>query len=77
MICLLSYTSESVEGGWGRLVRRSAGCSYTVYLVHVPFLTLATALVLHDSRWQPGVGSCGMALAVLVLAVAYAYGGLA
>lgn len=73
VLCLLSYRSASGESGWVRLARRSAGCSYTVYLVHVPFLTLAAALLVHDRRWQPGAGPFGMALGVLALTVIYAY----
>ncbi|MGC8548861.1 MAG: acyltransferase family protein [Acidobacteriaceae bacterium] len=74
MMCVLSYRAEARETRWVRVARRSAGFSYTVYLVHVPFLTLAAALLVHDSRWQPGVGHFGVALGVLALTVAYAYG---
>lgn len=73
MVSLLSYRSAAGETRWVRLARRSAGCSYTVYLVHVPFLTLIAALLVHDSRWQPGMGEFGIALGVLALTVAYAY----
>ena len=73
MLSLLSYRSAAGESRWVWLARRSAGCSYTVYLVHVPFLTLVAALLVHDSRWQPGVREFGIALGVLVLTVVYAY----
>jgi len=73
MLSLLSYRSAAGESRWVHLARRSAGCSYTVYLVHVPFLTLVTALLVHDSRWQPGVGEFGIAIGALALTVVYAY----
>lgn len=74
MLSLLSYRTASGDGRWVRLARRSAGCSYTLYLVHFPFLALMTALLVHDSRWQPTPGHIAVALGVLPLAVAYAYG---
>lgn len=74
MLCLLSYRSAAEETRWVGVARRSAGFSYTVYLVHVPFLTLVTALLLHNSRWQPSAEHFGAALGILALAVAYAYG---
>jgi peptidoglycan/LPS O-acetylase OafA/YrhL len=74
MLCLLSYRSAAHPSRWVGLARRSAGFSYTVYLVHVPFLTLVTALLLHGGRWRPGVGHFGVAVGILAVTVAYAYG---
>lgn len=74
LVSLLSYRKASGDGGWVRLARRGAGCSYTLYLVHVPFLTLVTALLLRDSRWRPSAEHFGVALCILAVAVAYAYG---
>ena len=74
MMTLLSYRSKARESIWSRLSRRSAGFSYTLYLVHFPFLTLVAAFVIHDQRWKPTLAHTAMGVAILGMTVAYAYG---
>lgn len=50
-----------------------AGCSYTLYLVHVPVLTFLRAVITPSARWQPSASSllaCG-AITIAILAHAY------
>jgi peptidoglycan/LPS O-acetylase OafA/YrhL len=55
------------------LARVGARFSYTLYLVHVPFLVLMTALIAGDARWQPDVRHLLYGVAALLLAIGYAY----
>jgi peptidoglycan/LPS O-acetylase OafA/YrhL len=55
------------------LARVGARFSYTLYLVHVPFLVLLTALIAGDARWQPDVRHLLYGVAALLLAIGYAY----
>ncbi len=73
MLALLSYRTEAKPSTEVAVSRRAAGFSYTLYLVHVPFLTLLTALLLHDHRWQPTWAHLGFALCLMLAATAYAY----
>jgi len=73
MLALLSYRAEAKPSAEVTVSRRSAGFSYTLYLVHVPFLTLLTALILHNHRWQPTWAHFGIALGLLLAALVYAY----
>ncbi len=74
MMTLLSYRSKARESLWSRLSRRSAGFSYTLYLVHFPFLMLLAAFTVHDHRWQPTFAHTVTGVGILALTVAYAYG---
>ena len=74
MVVLLSYRKEAGASIWSRVSRRSAKFSYTLYLVHFPFLTLLAALTVHNGRWRPTFAHVGMGIGILVLTVAYAYG---
>lgn len=56
------------------LVRVGARFSYTLYLVHVPFLVLLTALIAGETRWQPDVRHLLYGVGALLLAIGYAYG---
>lgn len=73
MMALLSYRGEAKPSAGVTIGRRSAGCSYTLYLVHVPFVMLLTALVVHNHRWQPTLAHFGEALGLLFAAIIYAY----
>ena len=50
-----------------------AAFSFTLYVVHMPLLTLLTSLTAHDARWQPGVGTMAAALGCLLLTLGYAW----
>ena len=57
-----------------RLSRGLARFSYTLYVVHFPFLTLIAALLVGDRRWQPTPPHIAAALGILAVTLAYAYG---
>ena len=71
---LLSATSEAKASAAHYAGRGLARFSYTLYVVHMPFVMLLTALVAGDTRWTPTGIHVLKALGVLVLALAYSYG---
>jgi peptidoglycan/LPS O-acetylase OafA/YrhL len=71
---LLGAKSAARENARVHLARAGARFSYTLYLVHVPFLVLLTALIAGETRWQPDMQHLLYGLGALLLAIAYAYG---
>ena len=72
---LLAQTQRAEEGRFrNRFARSLASFSFTLYVAHMPFMLLLTALLAGDGRWQPGWRSLGMGAAVLALTVVYSYG---
>jgi len=71
---LLGAKSAARENAGVHLARTGARFSYTLYLVHVPFLVLLTAVMAGETRWQPDARHLLYGLAALLLAIAYAYG---
>ena len=66
---LLSARSPAQEQRFTtRLCRTLARFSYTLYVVHLPFLILLAALILPATRWSPDAAH--IALVTLILAVA-------
>jgi len=55
------------------LAQVGARFSYTLYLVHVPFLVLLTAAMAGDMRWQPDARHLFYGLGALLVAIGYAY----
>jgi peptidoglycan/LPS O-acetylase OafA/YrhL len=70
---LLGARSAARENAGVHLVRVGARFSYTLYLVHVPFLVLLTALMAGEARWQPDARHLIYGLGALLLAIGYAY----
>jgi peptidoglycan/LPS O-acetylase OafA/YrhL len=60
--------------GQVRFSRGLARFSYTLYVVHLPFLTLVAGLLVGDRRWQPTPPHIAAALGILAVTLAYAYG---
>ncbi len=59
----------------GVAVSRSlARFSYTLYVVHMPFLLLMSALVIGEGRWIPNLPHILAGLGLLLLTLLYAYG---
>jgi peptidoglycan/LPS O-acetylase OafA/YrhL len=56
-----------------RFSRGLARFSYTLYVVHLPFLTLMAALLVGARRWQPTPPHIAAALGILAVTLAYAY----
>jgi peptidoglycan/LPS O-acetylase OafA/YrhL len=70
---LLGAQSKASAGAGVYLSRVGARFSYTLYLVHVPFLVLLTALLAGNTRWQPVARHLVYGLGALLLVIGYAY----
>jgi len=70
---LLGAKSAAPKNAGVHLARVGARFSYTLYLVHVPFLVLLTALIAGESRWQPDTRHLIYGLGALLLAIGYSY----
>ncbi|MGA8669520.1 MAG: acyltransferase [Terracidiphilus sp.] len=70
---LLAAKSPAPANRCVAISRLTARFSYTLYLVHVPFLVLLTAVMAGESRWQPDVRHLMEGFAELFLAIVYAF----
>jgi peptidoglycan/LPS O-acetylase OafA/YrhL len=70
---LLGATSEAKQTGLAKLSRATARFSFTLYVAHTPVLIFLIALLARDTRWVPGIKTGAMALAALIVVVAYAW----
>ncbi|HEX7159051.1 MAG TPA: acyltransferase [Edaphobacter sp.] len=71
---MLSARQRCGTGWHVSLVRQTARCSYTIYIVHMPLLLLLTAFVAGDTLWSPAnLPRTFIALAVLVVILAYSF----
>jgi peptidoglycan/LPS O-acetylase OafA/YrhL len=70
---LLGARSSAPVNLWTQMARIGARFSYTLYLVHVPFLILLTAAIAGETRWQPDARHLFYGLGVLLAAILYAY----
>lgn len=57
-----------------RTVHALANFSYSLYLLHVPFLVFLTALLLKNERWQPDLLHSFYGVILFVVTIIYAYG---
>jgi peptidoglycan/LPS O-acetylase OafA/YrhL len=53
--------------------RLLAGFSYTLYLVHVPFLVFLQSATMTVSRWQPDASHLALAAILFILVLVYAF----
>jgi peptidoglycan/LPS O-acetylase OafA/YrhL len=71
---VLSATDRAAHNSiCAKVSRFLARSSYTLYVVHVPFVVLMTALVSGGSRWVPDTQHIFKALAILVITLLYAH----
>jgi peptidoglycan/LPS O-acetylase OafA/YrhL len=71
---VLSATDRAAQNSISTKVSRSlARSSYTLYVVHVPFVALMTALLSGGSRWVPDTQHIFKALAILAVTLLYAH----
>lgn len=72
--CLLIYSLLQFGGGYAGpgIASRLAGMSYTLYLIHLPFLVFVAAIVANKSRWQPDAIHIVFSFAIIALAFSYA-----
>jgi peptidoglycan/LPS O-acetylase OafA/YrhL len=69
---VLRMDARSKSGLYSRTVRRMAGFSYTLYLVHVPALMFISAWLVGRGRWQPDAAHIAIVAALGICALAYA-----
>jgi len=56
-----------------RVANLFAGFSYSLYLVHVPFLVFLQSTVISNSRWQPDASHLALAGILFILVLLYAF----
>jgi peptidoglycan/LPS O-acetylase OafA/YrhL len=70
---LLHQTWPSRNRGYSRAACRLAGCSYTLYLLHLPLLVFCRASLGPKERWDPELSTVAMAGGVCALVWLYAF----
>jgi peptidoglycan/LPS O-acetylase OafA/YrhL len=71
---VLSATGRAAQNSiFTKVSRWLARSSYTLYVVHVPFVVFLTALITGGSRWTPDTQHIFKALSILALALLYAH----
>lgn len=71
---ILSATRTAADNGLARFSRRLSRFSFTLYVVHFPFLVVATTLILGERRWLPTFGHALAGILICGFAMLYAYG---
>lgn len=74
MIYLLVNSRSQItqEGAYEKFSKGLAGCSYTLYLVHMPILCFIRACVIGDRPWEPDILHFLLALTIVVFVFLYA-----
>ncbi len=74
MIYLLVNSRSQIrqEGAYEKFSKALAGCSYTLYLVHMPILSFIRACVIGDHPWEPDILHLFLALIIVVFVFLYA-----
>jgi peptidoglycan/LPS O-acetylase OafA/YrhL len=71
---LIQYnTIVSEDSVYPKVVHLLANFSYTLYLVHMPFLVFINALILKENRWQPDALHIFFGLVLFVITIAYSF----
>ena len=70
---LLGARSIAGDCAWVKFARRTARFSYTLYLVHLPFLVLVASLTVKNLRWQPTPAHILWATGILAVTIGYAW----
>jgi peptidoglycan/LPS O-acetylase OafA/YrhL len=73
IFALARTRAGSTSGLYSRTVRRLAGFSYTLYLVHLPALVFVRAWLLPRERWQPDAARLAIAGFLGMSALIYAF----
>ncbi|MEO7892165.1 MAG: acyltransferase [Vicinamibacterales bacterium] len=75
LLYVLLHDGAPAGAGWyPRAAAVLAGCSFTLYLVHLPLLVFLRALVNPGRSWAPTPATIGASLAIAIAAWIYAYG---
>lgn len=74
MIYLLVNNPSKIrqEGAYEKFSKGLAGCSYTLYLVHMPILCFIRACIIDDRPWQPDIFHLFLGLIIGVFVFLYA-----
>ncbi|MEH2385224.1 MAG: acyltransferase family protein [Nostoc sp.] len=74
MIYLLVNNPSKIrqEGAYEKFSKGLAGCSYTLYLVHMPILCFIRACIIDDRPWQPDIFHLFLGLIVAIFVFLYA-----
>ncbi|MCC5662976.1 acyltransferase [Nostoc sp. CHAB 5784] len=74
MIYLLVNSRSQItqEGAYEKFSKGLAGCSYTLYLVHMPILCFIRACVIGDHPWEPDILHLLLALIIVLFVFLYA-----
>lgn len=70
---LLSAKTRSSGGLGEAFARGMARFSYTLYLVHMPFLLFVGSFLVYDTQWQPNLHTLPIVAGLWCLALAYAW----
>ncbi len=70
---LLAARERSSHGTGERLARNLARFSYTLYLVHMPFLFFLGGLLVQETRWRPSLPTVAFAFVLWMAALIYAW----
>ncbi len=71
---LLIDARTVADGAYNRLARGAANISYTLYVVHMPFLIFLRAFFNGGAQWSFRPGTAGIAAALFIAAIIYASG---
>jgi peptidoglycan/LPS O-acetylase OafA/YrhL len=75
LLAVLTFRDPSHNSGYARKAKLLAGFSYTLYLVHLPFLVFVRALLLpNNERWTPDGRNLICGVLLVTFATLYAYG---
>ena len=73
LYCVLHHREPASNQLYSRLSRTLSGFSYTLYIVHLPFLIFLRACLTYETAWLPDWKHWLYLGAILVGVVAYAY----
>ena len=75
LFCLLNFPYRTPSALYVKSARALSNISYSLYLLHVPFLILLNALIIRQgSRWQPTAGHMVLAIFAAAIVFLYTYG---
>lgn len=69
---LIQNPSPSSGGLYARVATFLAGCSYTLYVVHMPLLTFLRAALTRPEPWSPDAMSVALGGVIVMVVLAYA-----
>jgi peptidoglycan/LPS O-acetylase OafA/YrhL len=74
LYALFHDTSLRREGAYALAAGALAGCSYTLYVVHLPLLIFVRAALVPDTPWTPDPVHAALGAAVVAACAVYAWG---